>query len=204
MTSTLDAPRKLSKLEAVNTILQAYGISDVSSLGASDYASQAEQHLIRAIVDLNLRPGMHFNTSKEETWSPDINGELLVAPDVIKVVPTYMSIGDDIIEQNGKLYNRESSTYVFTNDLYVTVTRAVPFDNLPMAASWYITMAACVSFLVTNKPGDPALGDYRQMAARALVALEQDDADRGGANLIDQNAHFYRNRGRARARRRSI
>lgn len=204
MTSTLDAPRKLSKLEAVNTVLAAYGNDPVAALGSSVMANKAEQHLIRALVDLNLKPRMNFSTTLEEAWSPDINGEIAVSPDVVRVKPTGSYLGKDYIQRGTKLFDRENNTYVFSGDLTVHVTRSLGFEELPWAASWYTAMAACVSFLVEHKPADPALQSYRGALATALTYLEQEDAELGRANLIDNSPHFARARGRARGRRSSI
>lgn len=204
MPSTLDAPRKLSKLEAVNTILEAYGQDTVSALGSTSYASKAEGHLIRALNPLYLKYKMNFSTTPEEVWTPNEDGEIWVSPDVVKMVPDGSYYGRDYIEQDGRIYNREDNTYVFDGEVTFSTTRFKGWEDLPLAARWYVTMAACVSFLVTLKPGDPALPSYREALAGALGALEMDDTDRSGANVTDHSPFFARARGRARSRRNSI
>lgn len=204
MPSTLSAPLKLSKLEAVNTVLEAYGIDPVSSLGSTQYATKAETHLIRALMGLNLKNGLKHSTTVDEVWTPDVNGEIAISHNVVRVIPSGTFTGRDWIVQDNRLFDRENSTYVFDGEVTLITTRTVPWDDLPLSARWYATMAACVSILVSLKPGDPALNAYREALAAAAGLLDQDDSERAGPNLIDHSPRFARARGRARARRRSV
>lgn len=202
MTSTLDTPKKLSKLEAINLILNYYGDSDVSSFNATPNASSAEKHLTLALVAV-CNDGYLFSTTSMEKLEYDVDGYIAVADDVLKLVPAYYDEGRDLPVSGGRLYDRDNKTYTFTKEVYADVTRAMPFDDIPQAASWYVTITAAISFISFKKPADPVMGNLGVAQRAAKAALESLDAHVQSGTLVEHNRHFNRMRGRAHSRRRS-
>lgn len=203
MTINLDSPQKLSQLEAINLILNTYGQREVASTGSNALAASAETHLYRALVALCMK-GYHFSYSREEKWEPDVNGEILIsAANIVDFHTVYSSVDLDVVNQGGKLYNRADNTFVFETPVYLAVTRTTAYDDLPGSASWFIAISAAITFMEQHKAGDPALRSLESARALALVVLEQADARHHGT-LVDENPHFYKQRGRARSRGRQL
>lgn len=202
MTSTLDSPRRLSKLEAVNLILNAYGITSVASVTASTESNSATEHLIRALQSL-AHEEYWFLTKRAEELTPDADGIIYIGETLIDVVPTNESAYRDLVVQDGKLFDRDENTFVFDGVVYANVTRTAPFDNLPQVASWYCAVAASLSYLNENRSGDPSLPIIEKARLAAKEQLEAADSRRRGT-LVDDNPHFARHRGRARSHRGSV
>lgn len=203
MTSTLSNPQKLSSLEAVNLILNAYGITSVAGLGSTPEAASAEEHLNRALIQLCLE-GYNFSHSYEETWTPDSEGHIATGSNVVEIIPSGVSAGMDIVDRGQQLFDRKASTFEFANPVQVNVIRTVPFEELPLAASWYCAWAAAATFIGQNNSGDRALRDVSVALTQARILLEQHDARAYGGDLVDHNPHFARHRGRAKHRRGSV
>lgn len=200
MAATLDNPEKLSAVEAVNIILRAYGEARISELGENADAIKAEKALIQAQFQAQSE-GYKFSTTENVTLARSVEGYIWVAANVAQIVPTGSSAHLDAIVQGDKLFDRENSTYVFDADVEANVTYALPWDQLPQQAAWYIAFRAALTFVSEEKPGDPALRTLQEQLRQAKIALEQYDSRLRRGGLVSTNPHFYRMRKR---RRRSL
>lgn len=195
MTATLDSPEKLSAVEAVNLILRAYGEARISSLGETADAVKAEKALIMAQFQA-LSEGYSFCTTERLTLSRDVNGYVYAGINVTQVVPTGSSAGLDVVVLGDRLFDREDQTYVFDADVEADVTIALPWDDLPQPAAWYVAYRAAFAFVSDEKPGDPALRGLQEQIRQAKVTLEQYDSRLRRGGLVGNNPHFHRMRKR--------
>ena len=134
---------KTSQLEAVNRVLQMMGEAPVNSLsGQFGLAKQADDTL----TDVSRRvqaEGWSFNTDYKVTLTPDSNKNLLVGSNVSRVVVDILAYPDyDIIEKQGKLYDRLNHTFEFTDDVKADLTYMLDWDDLPEHARQYIMTRA--------------------------------------------------------------
>lgn len=190
MAPTLESPKRLDSLSAVNFMLTKYGQQPVSRLKATSDAVEAETLLTTTSISIQSE-GWNFCTDSDRSFLPDSSGNINLPADIIEVIP---AAGERYRIIDGKLFNRDKRTYVFDRPVVLEVIQALPFEELPQAARWYITLAATASFITSKKPDDPALRALNEALARAEVALEQSDARIRGANLVGTSPHFNRHR----------
>ena len=134
---------KTSQLEAVNRVLQMMGEAPVNSLsGQFGLAKQADDTL----KDVSRRvqaEGWSFNTDYQVTLKPDSNKNLVVGTNVSRVVVDILAYPDyDIIERQGKLYDRLNQTFEFSDDVKADLTYFYDWEELPEHARQYIMTRA--------------------------------------------------------------
>lgn len=176
-----------TRLEAVNIMLSALGESPVSTLVGNASASVAMAQAILDEVDKEVQgEKWHFNSEDEIQLVPDVNGEIAVPNNYIRVDAKrvlYPSL--DITVRGGKLYDRIAHTSVFTSPVKVDVVMLLSFEDLPEAARQYIITRAARKLL------DRVLGAQEHHAynmrdeAQARARLMDFDSDTGDYSIFD-------------------
>lgn len=181
-----------SKLDAVNTMLEAIGeapINDLTSSGRLEVAT-ASRTIDRVSQDVQSK-GWWFNI-EEHTISPDpTTGELILPNNTLRVDRTERNPADDdgdLVQRGSKLYSlKRRSSVDFQNDVEVSIVRLLSFDELPHSARNYITLRAAKKFQA-HFIGDPGLDDnLEEEEAEALVVLQDEELENGDYNLIRGN-----------------
>ena len=137
-TTTIDLDTELS---AVNSILGAIGQAPVTSLVFDNPEISFIYNLLRdANVDTQAE-GWHFNTERHVKYTPDTNGNILIANDVLQldVSEGWTSRVYDVVRRNGKLYDKIDHTYDFStvDSIDLDVVLLVTFENLPTSFRRY-------------------------------------------------------------------
>lgn len=172
-----------TELEAVNSILQASG----------DAATQRLTGAIRPQVATALRilhdasrdvqtEGYDFNTDIEWPLQPDSDGNIIVPADCLAVDVSDIDARYDIVQRNGKLYNRTFRTYMFDGPIRCDITWFLPFDSLPQAAKAYVTRVAGRRYQASVVGADILYQFTKEDEVAAKIAL-----DRAHANTEDNN-----------------
>ena len=170
--TTIDLDTELS---AVNSILGAIGQAPVTSLVYDNPEISFIYNLLRdANVDTQAE-GWHFNTEKHVKYTPDINGNILIANDVLQldVSEGWTHRIYDVVRRNGKLYDKIDHTYDFStlDSIDLDVVLLVTFENLPTSFRRYITYRAstkAATQLVAN-PNLVKLLQGQEALARASI-----------------------------------
>lgn len=164
--ASLETPRRITKLDAVNIMLANIGESPVNSLGPSSKptAQKAEARL----AEENIRiQSLAYNSFREVSLElePDVSTGYITLPEnVIAWHPIQYSEWESLTEDDGKLYDAARNTFKFTSKVTVEAVLARPFKNLSQPARWYITCSAAISFANTEQPG----GAYLRVTAETL------------------------------------
>lgn len=133
----------LTELEAVNTMLGLIGEAPISSLEGELIADAALARTVLTEASRQIQEyGWHFNTDERFRLSPDINGEIQVPSDAIRIDSAWV----DIATRGSRLYNREENTYVFSNYLECDIVRYLAWEDLPAAVRRYIAAKATTLF----------------------------------------------------------
>ena len=170
--TTIDLDTELS---AVNSILGAIGQAPVTALVYDNPEISFIYNLLRdANVDTQAE-GWHFNTEKHVKYTPDTNGNILIANDVLQldVSEGWTHRIHDVVRRNGKLYDKIDHTYDFSSldSIDLDVVLLVTFENLPIPFRRYITYRAstkAATQLVAN-PNLVKLLQGQEALARASV-----------------------------------
>lgn len=172
----------LSRLEAVNQMLSAVGESVilVEVEGAGDFANCS------AILDFTtkavLAKDYDFNT-EVRTLTPDVNGNLLVGPEVLKVdaVDPYLRL----VQRGSKLYDKTKKTDVFTDPVDVNVTLYFPFEEVPYHVQTRIVADATAKYQ-TSYVGSTTADSFLQRDRKESIAdSEANEADVEDYNILD-------------------
>lgn len=197
MAISLTRPKRLDRLSCVNLILQAAGEDEVSNLG--DGATESALNVAATLAAYSTAvqsEGWTFCTEESLKLSPNGSGEIYLPENLLTLEPTATSFYDRVQDRGGRLYDASASTFKFDRDVYLKAVLALPFDELPQAAAWYITILASIAYINGETPGDASLRPKNVEAERAKEALERYDSRLRKGSLKDKNPHFLRVRRR--------
>ena len=202
-TTTIDTDTELS---AVNSILGAIGQAPITTLttstGSNSLSSQISENpeiafIYNLLRDANVdtqSEGWHFNTEKHVKFSPDANGNILIGNDILS-----MDLHDNqakrtynLVRRNGKLYDKQDHTDVFTADIDLDIVRLYEFEDLPIVFKRYIVYRAsriAATQLVANPQLVKLLGIQEQQARAALQEHECNHADHSMFGFEDNSAY---------------
>jgi len=183
----------LTKLEAVNMVLDAIGESPVSSLtsGLPD-AEAAEAKLDEVRVEI-LSRGWHQNIEKDVTLKRDANNEILLSNIYLRVDSTGGDKDVNVVQRysNGKrkLFNLSKRQYTFDKDLVVDLIIDIPFDELTVELQNYIAARAARKFQ-ESALGSSSLDSFTVRAeAEAWAGLQDAEAENEDNNIIKSSPH---------------
>jgi len=173
-----------TKLEAVNTMIGVIGESPVNSISGSSLPVSVVTAL-NVLDEVNREvqsDGWHYNTEYEYPLVRNASNKFSLPANVLKIdtpVDKYLDI--DIVQRGTTLYDRKNHTDVFSEDLDVTITFELNFEELPQQFRSYITIRAARKFanrfLGSQEIESFTLRDEINAKATA-VDSDSDNADR--------------------------
>ena len=124
----------ISKLQAINEMLESIGEFPVSSLdtGGTSDAAQAESILDRVLIQV-LQEGWHSNTEHEIRLSPDIDKFIQLPDTFLHVDSDGESASIDVARRGQRLFNLKTHTFEFDDAILVVAIKELPFVDLPPA-----------------------------------------------------------------------
>jgi len=135
-----------TELDAVNYILMSVGESPVNTLDTQSPEVAIAQNTLRQICREVQSEGWVYNTEYEFPFVVDTNDEVLIPPTVLQLDVNRYKHADnyDVIQRNGKLYDRYSHSYKFKNidTLYCDVVWFFEFPDIPQSFRDYISTRA--------------------------------------------------------------
>ena len=184
-----------TKLEAVNTMLDAIGEAPVSSLSSGlDDAETAERILNKVTKDI-LSIGWHVNTDENVSLSPNTDGHVLLPPTVLRVDTVGTDRGINVtsrVDPNDgmrKLFRIKEQSYTFAAPVQVTITHLFDFEGLTHDLQRYITAAAARAFQKSTVASGALDKMLAEEEARALAALNDAEAESEDLNILTDNEH---------------
>lgn len=173
----------LTELEAVNLMLEAIGEQPVNTITNTGISEVEIASSILNNTSRNLQnQGWTFNNETNYPLLRDINNNILITPDVLKVkAMSYLNV----IQRGNKLYDKLNHTYTFDIDLLVDITFFLPFEELPQTARAYIYVLASRDFQkkVLGADSLTSITKEDELAARAAFLENEDDV--GRYNIFD-------------------
>ncbi len=172
-TTTIDNETKLS---AVNSILGAIGQSPISSLTFENPEVAFIFNLLRdSNVDVQSE-GWHFNTEYHVEFTP-VDDVITIADNILKldVSDDWSSREYDVINKNGKLYDKLDHTDVWTEKIDLDVVYLYEFEKIPIVFRRYITYRAsrmAATQLVANPELVKLLSQQEAFARAACMEYE--------------------------------
>lgn len=187
-----------TELDAVNTMLSAVGEPPVANLlGQTNADAAIAQNILTEISREVQSMGWHFNTQTEVTFSPDVNGEINLAGDIVRVdvdprvkrtgVSNSLVNNDDrdITQRGTRLFDRTNNTFIFSKDVVVSVIYLFDFTELPEAARRYITVRAARIFQDRMVGSQKHHSFAQRDEMRALALLKEFEMDTSDPTIFD-------------------
>jgi len=172
-------------LEAVNLMLSTIGeapVSTVENSGVLD-AVTARQQLSVINREVQTR-GWHWNTEENVTITPSHpDGFIILPSNTLRVDASDVDI--DAVQRGNRLYDRKNRTYQFSRPVTVDLILLLPFEELPEAARFYITIRAARKFQ-EGVLGSPELSQFTlRDEIMAKATLEDAEANTADFNILN-------------------
>lgn len=177
-----------TELEALNTMLSTIGESPVNTVDDSGMVDAViARQILRATSREVQSRGWHFNTEKSYPLQPDDQGQLNLPATILRADTVETDSDIDVVVRGTRLYDRRNHTYVFNKGVKVDAVILLPFDELPEAARWYITVRAARIYQERVVGSDTLSSFNQQDEMRALVVLQETEADNADYNILSDN-----------------
>jgi hypothetical protein len=158
-------------------MLAAIGETPVNSV---DNTGLMEADMASAKLDETSRQvqtrGWDWNTLKNYTLDPDINGEIILPASTAKVDTSGSSRYLDLVQRGNRLYDRDRNTFVIGTAVQVSLTILLDFEDLPQAVRDFILLRASRRF------------QQKQFGSTELAAFDDADERQAWFDLLDAEA----------------
>jgi hypothetical protein len=176
-----------SKLDAINSMLIGIGEAPVNTLNSGLQEAEVAEIVLNSISREVQSLGWAFNTDIRYTLSPNSSNNIELPSNALRVdtIKLKRDYDTDVIERDGKLYDRTKNSFTFTASVEVDIIFLFDFGELPEIARQYITLRAGRKFQ-ENIIGS---GEMTQLQFKdeqqALFALRAADAENADFNIFD-------------------
>lgn len=158
-----------AELDAVNQILSSVGQAPVTTIDQTNPdVAVAYDTLLQCNREVQAE-GWTFNTENEYPFTPDNDGNISIPTNVLSLdlSDLYENAGIDVVQRDGRLYNKITHTYTWENQVKCDVVWLFEFKDCPIPAREYITARAAVQ-ASTKMTGDSTV--YQMLQAKEAMA----------------------------------
>lgn len=130
--------------------------------------------------------GWHFNTEPDFPLAKNEDGTITVSSDIVRIdVDSNQYPSVDVVQRNGKLYDRKNHTYTFTIELKAEIIRLLDWDELPHPFRAYVTAKAARIFQQRMVGSNELSQQLAQDELTALIVLKQFESDTADHSIFD-------------------
>jgi len=186
---------KLNRLSAVNIILSNIGMAPVTQVDNDNPMVAMASNLIDEVSRSVQTEGWVFNTERGYPFVPNGDNEIVVPENVLELDSNDRQ-KDNLIIRMGKLYNKVTHSYEFTETEELDVLWLFDFDYLPEAFKNYIAIRAANLFAgrAVGSAEQVKFGEREEATARA--AMLDYETSQGDYNMLAntdlRNYNYYR------------
>lgn len=179
----------MTELEAVNEMLMSIGQAPVNTLQVTGIKDVAiAQKRLQTALRACLTKGWWFNTDEAYELTPDLDGNIVIPPNALKVDSDDADITERALDPKGRcLYNRADKTFEFTAPVPVRIVWGFDFDEIPQTARDYVATVAGRRFQ-SKAIGSQVLDRFEQEdEIKAYIALMREERASRKTNLFTGN-----------------
>ncbi len=178
-------PPLLTELEAMNVMLSVIGEAPVNTLSGAATVDMIQAKAILSQVSREVQSvGWHFNIEKDYPLVPDVNQEIILAANMVRVdADQFPEL--DVVQRGLKLYNRKDHTFKFDKTVKAEIIFLFPFEELPQVARQFITIRAARIFQDRMVGSDTLHGFTAVDEQKALADLKEAEGDTGDYSIFD-------------------
>jgi hypothetical protein len=188
--TTLKNPVPTTELGAVNVLLASIGEAPVSTVSGNQTSdvSLALAKLAEENVAVQLM-GWDFNTEEDYPLVPDNTGTIFIPDTALRVdVSRFKRWDVNPVVRGRRLYDKKNRTYTFKGNVEAEITFGLPFEDLPQAARWYITVRAGRKFQFVTVASEALNRFTDKDESDALTTLKQAEASSAQYSIFDNYA----------------
>jgi hypothetical protein len=193
----------LSKIEAVNIILESIGEAPVSSLTSGLPDAEAAESKLNEINKSVQARGWHQNIDYNLKLMPNNNSLIYVPSNYLRVDTTrdsqYINVTVRNYNSRLALYDIKKQTYIFTQALFVDVVYLIQFEDLSLELSTYIAYLAARKFQESQMQSVALDNFTRRAEMEAYAALLDAESETDDANILTDSSYVayatYRHHG---------
>jgi hypothetical protein len=193
----------LSKIEAVNIILESIGEAPVSSLTSGLPDAEAAESKLNEINKAVQARGWHQNIDYNLKLMPNNNSLIYVPSNYLRVDTTrdsqYINVTVRNYNSRLALYDIKKQTYIFTEPLFVDVVYLIQFEDLSLELSTYIAYLAARKFQESQMQSVALDNFTRRAEMEAYAALLDAESETDDANILTDSSYVayatYRHHG---------
>lgn len=160
-----------TELAAVNQILGAVGQAPVTTLDDTNPDVAIAYATLQEVNREVQSEGWGFNTETEYPFTPDTNSHILIPANVLMLDLSDLpqNRGIDVVQRDGKLYNKTDHTYTWTDQVHCDVVWLFDFKDIPAPFRELVTARAAVqaSTKMLNDSGVYQMLQQKEAMARA-------------------------------------
>jgi hypothetical protein len=180
---------KTTKLAAVNRVLTNIGQSPTTTLdGGNPLVEMAESVLAEVNIAVQSE-GWIFNSEYSYPFTPNTDGTIGV-PDNVLAIDSNGRTNSFLVIRGGKLYNKQTHTYIFEGSQNLDVVWLFDFEELPEAAKEYITIRAGNVFAGRSVGSSEAVAFGQREEVMSRATLMEYDTQQGDYNIFNTNDGF--------------
>jgi hypothetical protein len=175
---------QITKLEAVNAMLDAIGEDPVNSLGSGQSDAELALRKLNEISRDVQAVGWDFNTETSTTLSPDNSNTITLAPNVLKFDTVDEDAWRKIVVRGQRLYDKDNFTFTFDKAIQADVVYGYDFEELPHMLRAYV-LARAGRVFQEGAMGSVALDGFTaRREEEAWTRWLEDDTDTDDSNIL--------------------
>ncbi len=177
----------LDELAAVNILLSVIGEPPVNTLSNSTSPDVVMSRAVLGEISRSVQAqGWNFNKEFNVEFTPDINGEMSVPNDVLRIEVRNNRYGVwDVIRRGSRLYDRGGHTYTFDKPLWAEVVYLRDFAELTESARYYITIRAARTLSNRVSPSKVVYQFTKEDENYARAAFLEENGDTANLSMLD-------------------
>jgi hypothetical protein len=186
------AVSKTTKLDAINSMLIGIGEAPVNTLNSGLQEAEVAEIVLESISREVQASGWSFNTDLRYELSPNSVNSISLPSNTLQVDTTGLKrdYNSDVIERDGRLYDRTKNTFDFTDAVKVDIVYFFEFEKLPEIARRYITLRAGRKFQESTIGSTEMTQLQYKDEQQALFSLRDADSQAADFNIFDNYDTF--------------
>ena len=186
------AVSKTTRLNAINSMLIGIGEAPVNTLNSGLQEAEVAEIVLESISREVQASGWSFNTDLRYELSPNSVNSISLPSNTLQVDTTGLKrdYNSDVIERDGRLYDRTKNTFDFTDAVKVDIVYFFEFEKLPEIARRYITLRAGRKFQESTIGSTEMTQLQYKDEQQALFSLRDADSQAADFNIFDNYDTF--------------
>ena len=183
----VDTTKDLTELNAVNSVLGAIGQSPVTTLDFENPETSFVYNLLQECSRDIQDEGWVFNREQNYPLIPNSYNEIVIPANVLRMDVSENDVYryTDVIKRDGKLYDKLTHSFTFTDRIYFDIVWLFPLTDLPSVFQRYVTNTAArraATQLVDNAQLTQLLAQQETTSRASCMEYE---ANQGDYNFLD-------------------